>query len=141
MAEAKTQPTKVPFKRFLETVDDARRDDCRRLADMMQAATGAPPVIWGDSLVGFGQYRYVYASGRTGDWPVVGFSPRKNDLTLYLTAGFEGSDAILARLGKHKTSKACLYIKRLSDVDQDALQDLIAKNVEETLKRQDAASR
>ena len=141
MAEAKTQPTKVPFKRFLETVDDARRDDCRRLVDMMQAATGAPPVIWGDSLVGFGQYRYVYASGRTGDWPVVGFSPRKSDLTLYLTSGFEGSEAILARLGKHKASKACLYIKRLSDVDQDALQDLIAKNVEETLKRQDAASR
>ena len=140
MAEAKTQPTKVPFKRFLETVDEARRDDCRRLADMMQAATGAPPVIWGDSLVGFGQYRYVYASGRTGDWPVVGFSPRKSDLTLYLTSGFEGSEAILARLGKHKASKACLYIKRLSDVDEDALQELIATNVEATLKRQDPAS-
>lgn len=134
MSEPKTVPTKVPFARFLATVDEARREDCRRLAEMMEAAAGAPPVLWGDSIVGFGTYRYVYASGRTGDWPLVGFSPRKNDLTLYLSCGFAGREALLARLGRHKTSKACLYLKRLADVDLDVLRELIAASVADTRK-------
>lgn len=135
MSEPKTVPTKVPFARFLATVDEARREDCRRLAEMMEAAAGAPPVLWGDSIVGFGTYCYVYASGRTGDWPLVGFSPRKNDLTLYLSCcGFAGHEALLARLGRHKTSKACLYLKRLADVDLDVLRDLIAVSVAEARK-------
>lgn len=134
MSEPKTVPTKVPFARFLATVDEARREDCRRLAEMMEAAAGAPPVLWGDSIVGFGTYRYVYASGRTGDWPLVGFSPRKNDLTLYLSCGFAGRETLLAKLGRHKTSKACLYLKRLADVDMDVLRELIAVSVADARK-------
>lgn len=130
MSELKTQATTQPVAEFLATVSDPdRRADCLAVAAMMEAATGEQPVMWGGSIVGFGRYRYHYASGRSGDWMIVGFSPRKNDLTLYLMPGFDGQQERLARLGKHKTGKACLYLKRLADVDRDTLQEMIDASV------------
>jgi hypothetical protein len=131
MAENKTQPTNASVADFLAAVPDpVRREDCRRVAAMMQAAAGAPPVMWGAAIVGFGAYRYTYASGRTGDWPVIGFSPRKNDLTLYLMPGFEQHADRLAKLGRHKTGKSCLYLKKLADVDLAVLDELITWSVQ-----------
>ncbi len=136
MAEAKTQPTKASVAAFLATIPDAeRRRDCKLVAKLMQEATGARPVLWGTSIVGFGTYRYKYASGREGDWPVTAFSPRKNDLTLYIMPGFDDNADLLARLGKHKTGKSCLYLKRLSDVDLAVLQEIIEKSVAAMAKK------
>ena len=130
MAEAKTQPTAVTLDEFLTTsVDPTRHADCRAIAAMMQDATGEPPVMWG-KIVGFGRYEMQYASGGTGEWPIVGFAARKTDLTLYITPGFDRLDALLARLGKHKTAKVCLYIKRLADVDVVVLKAIIDGSVE-----------
>lgn len=130
MAEAKTQPTKASVAAFLAAIpDEQRRKDCRLVAKLMQDATGAKPVMWGTSIVGFGTYRYRYASGREGDWPVTAFSPRKNDLVLYIMPGFERYADLLASLGRHKAGKSCLYLKRLSDVNLDALQQIIGKSV------------
>ena len=130
MAEAKTQPTNEPVADFLgRLADPQRRADCEAVLALMQRATGVAPVMWGAGIVGFGRYRYAYASGRTGDWPVIGFSPRKNDLTLYLMPGFDGKEALLEKLGKHKTSVSCLYLKRLSDVDLPTLEKLIDASV------------
>lgn len=126
----KTVPTKASVKAFIAGVDDAeRRADCEALVKMMEKATGEKAVMWGDAIVGFGTYRYQYASGTTGDWPVAAFSPRKNDLTVYLMPGFEAQSGLLARLGKHKTGKVCLYLKRLADVDLAVLQELIDHSV------------
>jgi Domain of unknown function (DU1801) len=126
----KTVPTKASVKAFIAAVDDpARRADCQALVKMMEKATGEKAVMWGEAIVGFGTYRYQYASGTTGDWPVVAFSPRKNDLTVYLMPGFEAQATLLARLGKHKTGKVCLYLKRLADIDLAVLQALIDQSV------------
>jgi hypothetical protein len=131
MAELKTRPTTVDVDDFIDTVaDEGRRDDCRALVTMMKEATKAEPTMWGSSIIGFGRYRYKYASGHEGEWPIIGFSPRKNDLTLYLMQGFEQHEELMQRLGKHKTSKACLYIKKLEQVDQDVLKELINWSVE-----------
>lgn len=130
MSEAKTQPTATSLAEFLTTIDPARHADCMTLARLMERASGEKAVMWGPAIVGFGRYRYRYASGREGDWPIIGFSPRKNDLTLYLVRGLDGEDALLARFGKHKTSKACIYVKSLRDVDTDALNELIVRSVE-----------
>ena len=129
MTEAKTKATTVTFDQFLATsVDPTRHGDCRALAAMMQAATGEVPVMWG-AIVGFGRYRYQYESGREGEWPVVGFAPRKTDLTLYIVPGFDRFDALLGKLGKHKTGKVCLYIKRLADIDVKVLSAIIDDSV------------
>jgi hypothetical protein len=129
--EAKTQPTNQDPVAFLDRIEDPqRRADCHAVLAMMQKATGAPPVMWGAAIIGFGCYRYKYASGHSGEWPVIGFSPRKNDLTLYLMPGFETQGALMAKLGKHKTGKSCLYLKRLSDVDRPTLETLIANSVQ-----------
>ena len=98
---------------------------------MMEEITGTKPQMWGPSIVGFGTWRYKYASGREGDWPVAAFSPRKQDLTLYLTPGFEKYDELLDQLGKHKTGKSCLYIKRLSDIHVPTLKKLIKASVKD----------
>lgn len=128
--ENKTQATEASVDAFLDAIaDPQRRDDCRHVRALMEAATGAPAVMWGPSIVGFGRYLYRYASGREGEWPVIGFSPRKNDLTLYLMPGFEAQAALMAKLGKHKTGKSCLYLKRLADVDQAVLEELITRSV------------
>jgi hypothetical protein len=129
MTEPKTRPTGASVDDFLAAAPANRRDDARLISQMMAEITGEPPVMWGPSIVGFGTYRYAYASGRTGDWPVVGFSPRKASLVLYVSRDFQGADELLARLGRHEVSQACLYVKRLSDLDLDVLRELITRGV------------
>jgi hypothetical protein len=130
MSEPKTKPTSASIDAFIAAVEDeTRRADCLSVAGLMSRITGKPPVLWGSSIIGFDSYHYVYASGRTGDWPIVGFSPRKNDLTLYIMAGFDRYDDLMRRLGKHKTGKSCLYLKTLRDVDADVLEELIRESV------------
>lgn len=131
MAENKTQANDGDVDSFVNSIADARlREDCRTVMALMRAATDASPRMWGASIVGFGSYHYRYASGREGDSFFVGFSPRKQNLTLYLSYGFAEQADLLSRLGKHTTGKACLYIKRLSDIDQAVLRELIAQSVE-----------
>ena len=126
MAELKTKKNDRSVQVFLNAVEDPKqRKDCKRLSKLMREVTGARPSMWGDSIVGFGSYHYKYASGREGDWPVAGFSPRKNSLSLYLTCDLSTVQSILKRLGTHKTGVGCLYIKRLSDVNEDVLRELI----------------
>lgn len=128
--EPKTQPTNVSLEDFIATVlEPERRKDCEALVRLMQAATGEKGCMWGTSIVGFGTYRYEYASGGGGAWPIVGFSPRKNDLTLYIMPGFEAFEALLAKLGKHKTGKSCLYVKRLSELDTAVLEQIVRGSV------------
>jgi hypothetical protein len=136
VAENKTKPTTGSVPAFLDAcADEARRADARALAMLMQKVTGKEPAMWGPSIVGFDQYHYVYASGREGDMPVVGFSPRKAANVLYGMTGFDGADALLARLGKHSTGKGCLYIKKLADVDRKVLETLVERAVAETKAR------
>jgi hypothetical protein len=138
MAEAKTKPTDVSVKDFLSGVsDDDRRADCVEVAKIMEEITGERPKMWGPSIVGFGSYHYKYDSGREGDWPLTGFSPRKKDLTLYLMMGFEKHSELMEKLGKHSVGKSCLYIKRLSDIHVPTLKKLIkisVKDLEEYTK-------
>lgn len=126
-AEIKTRPTEVSIEAFLDTIaDPGRREDARAVRAMMTRVTGKPAAMWGPSIVGFGSYHYRYDSGHKGTMCRLGFSPRKAELVLYVLTGSEGQDALLARLGKHKTGKSCLYIKRLSDVDEGVLEELTA---------------
>ena len=130
MAEPKTKPTTASVKEFLNQISDKeRRDDCFTVAKMMEEITGDKPTMWGPSIVGFGTFHYKYASGREGDWPVAAFSPRKRDLTLYLTPGFERHTEMMQKLGKHSTGKSCLYIKSLKDVDTKVLEQLVRASV------------
>lgn len=123
----KTRPGVEDVGAFLDAIPDpGRRKDCQDLLELMQRLSGAPPRLWGGSMVGFGSYHYRYDSGREGDWFQIGFAPRKNDLTLYLMSGFEARPDLMARLGKHKTGKSCLYIKHLSDIDANVLEELAA---------------
>lgn len=141
MAKAKTKPTKASVTQFLNKIPDAtRREDCFAIARMMEEITGNKPLMWGPSIVGFGTYHYKYASGHVGDWPVAAFSPRKQDLTVYLMIGFEKYDQLLTQLGKHRKSKSCLYIKRLSDIHVPTLRKLIKASVKD-LKAYTAAAR
>jgi hypothetical protein len=136
MAENKTKPTSLSVPAFLDAcTDEARRTDAKALAKLMQKVTGNEPAMWGPSIVGFDSYHYMYESGRQGDMPVVGFSPRKAANVLYGAIGFVGADALLAKLGKHTTGKGCLYIKKLADVDMKVLEALVEKAVAETRAR------
>ncbi|HOX24357.1 MAG TPA: DUF1801 domain-containing protein [Candidatus Krumholzibacteria bacterium] len=138
MAELKTRPGDGDVESFLAGVPgDSRREDCRAVLAIMQRITGQPPVLWGGSIVGFGRYRYRYASGREGDWFLTGFSPRKNDLTLYIMTGFAAYDELLAGLGKFRTGKACLYVKRLADLHLPTLERLIEQSVAHLARGQD----
>jgi hypothetical protein len=129
MADLVTKPTGADVATFLDSVEDPkRRQDAMALLEMMRRATGHEPRMWGPSIVGFGDYHYTYASGREGDWFLAGFSPRKQALTLYIVSGFEGYDALLERLGPHKTGKSCLYVKRLADVDGAVLEELVRRS-------------
>lgn len=131
MSEPKTKPTGESVTAFLDRVeDDRKREDAYAVMELMREVTGEEPQMWGDSIVGFGSYRYRYASGREGDWPLTGFSPRKQNLTLYINSGFEEYDDLMQQLGKHKTGKSCLYIKRLSDLDLDVLRQLVRESVQ-----------
>ena len=129
MGEPKTRPTTASVADFLALQPDARRADCEEIEAMMQAATGEPAVMWGSAIVGYGRYLAPRADGSAYPWPVIGFSPRKQALVLYLMADFDQQEALLAKLGKHSTSKACLYIKRLSDVDVGVLKKMIERSV------------
>lgn len=127
----KTVPTDASVAAFLEAVPDERkRADAFALLDLMREATGQEPRMWGPSIVGFGTYHYRYDSGREGDMFLAGFSPRKSALTLYIMAGFDEYEDLMARLGKHSTGKACLYVKRLSDVDLPTLAELVRRSAE-----------
>ena len=130
MSELKTKPTARSVEAFLQTVDPARREDCRTLVRIMKKATGDQPTMWGPAIVGFGSYHYKYDSGREGDWFIAGFAPRKADLTLYIMPGVDDFRPLLARLGPHKTGKSCLYIKRLAEVDLAVLEDIVSASVE-----------
>jgi hypothetical protein len=131
MAELKTKKTKASVAAFLDQIsDEQRRKDCQRILKIMKEATGEQPRMWGSSIVGFGTYKYRYASGHKGEWPIIGFSPRKNDLTLYIMPGFADYTELMAKLGKHKTGKSCLYIKKLDDVELPVLKKLITKSVD-----------
>jgi hypothetical protein len=126
MAEMKTTKNSASVADFLASVaDPRRRADAEAACALMAEVTGERPTMWGSSIVGFGTYHYRYATGREGDWPAVGLSPRKQALTVYVSAGFDRYEELLGRLGPHSTGKSCLYIKRLADVDQQALRDLI----------------
>lgn len=132
MAELKTKETDASVESFLNAVaDDKRRQDCFTVLAIMQTASGAPPKMWGTSIIGFGNTHYKYASGREGDWFLTGFSPRKQDLTVYIGGGLDRYADILQRLGKHKTGKGCLYIKKLDDIDLAALEQLVAQSVQD----------
>ena len=139
MAELKTQRNAASVEKFLNAVEnEQRRADCFELLKLMQKITGEKPAMWGPSIVGFGSYHYVYASGHEGDWPLVGFAPRKQDLTLYIMAGFPRFESLMQKLGKHKTGKSCLYLKRLDDVDRKVFAQVIEGSVEYMRKRSKA---
>ena len=127
----KTIATDQDAREFINTVEnETKRRDSLELLKMMAEITDQPAVMWGSSLIGFGNYHYKYASGREGDFFLTGFSPRKQALTIYIMPGFSSYDKIMAKLGKYKTGKSCLYVKKLDDIDRDLLRDLISKSVE-----------
>jgi hypothetical protein len=133
MAELKTQVTKASVDKFLQGIrDEKKRADCYEILKIMKKATKAEPKLWGPSIIGFGDYRYKYASGRENDWFITGFSPRVLNLTLYMTGGFDGE--VLKKLGKYKTGKGCLYINKMEDVDTKVLSELITKSVKNLSK-------
>ena len=135
MSDLKTQRNDGDVRSYLEAVaNPRRREDSLVMLELMSAITGEPPAMWGSSIVGFGSYRYRYASGREGDWFLTGFAPRKQALTLYIMPGFDRYAALLAKLGKYKTGKSCLYVNKLDDVNLEALKALIAASVE-TMRR------
>ncbi len=136
MAEAKTKQNDLSVDAYLEAISDvARRQDCRELIKLMSAVTKCEPKMWGTGIVGFGSYHYKYASGHEGDSCLTGFGSRKGDISIYLMCGVEGLEALLAKLGKHKMAKACLYVRRLSDIDLPILRQLVQRSVAEVKQR------
>src|SRR5271167_4904280 len=137
MAENKTKPTTIGVAAFIDDIaDPTRRTDAKALVKLMQGVSGEKPRMWGPSIVGFGSCHYKYESGREGDMPLVGFSPRKTASVLYGAIGFAGAEKLLAQLGKHTMGKGCLYIKKLADVDQKVLETLVVKSVAAKRARQ-----
>ena len=142
MAELKTNPSDISVEALLDAIpDETRRSDCRTIAKLMEKLTGSKPQLWGASIVGFGTYHYRYASGREGDWFITGFAPRKNDLTLYILSGFTRFEDLMSRLGRHKTGKSCLYIRRLEDIDMKVLEELIRESVDHVRQNNASSSR
>lgn len=136
MAELKTKVNNASVKDFLNSIENEQiRQDCFEISKMMEAATKAKPKMWGASIIGFGSYHYIGKGGREGDWMLTGFSPRKQNLTLYLMGGFDAEKNLLEKLGKYKTSVGCLYIKKLDDVDKKVLKALVTASVKK-MKRQ-----
>jgi hypothetical protein len=130
MADNKTQPSKVSVAAFIDALpDQTKRSDAKQLVKLMQSATGEKPTMWGPSIIGFGSYHYKYDSGREGDMPLIGFSPRKAATVLYGLTGVSSSGPLLAKLGRHTTGKGCLYIKKFTDVDHNVLEALMIKSV------------
>lgn len=136
MAENKTKPTKNSVFAFLDKIQDKQlRDDCYSILSMMQKASKSEPVMWGSAIVGFGKHHYVYESGREGDTVIMGFSPRKQNISIYFMGGVGSVEAELAKLGKYKSGKGCLYVKTLSDVNTDVLGKIFAKAYKEGQRR------
>ena len=136
MAENKTKPTKSSVTAFLNKIKDRQvRDDCFAILDLMQNASKCDPVMWGSAIIGFGTYHYVYESGREGDTIVIGFSPRKQNISIYLMGGLKNVEDELSKLGDYKTGKGCLYIKSLSDVNIKVLKKIITKAFKESTKK------
>lgn len=133
MAEIQTKLNDASVEDFLNKVEnEQKRKDSFELIKMMQQATKEEPKMWGPAIIGFGSYHYKYESGREGDMPIIGFSPRKQSLTLYVGLGDDSENPLLKKLGKYTTSKACLYIKKLADVDRTVLQKLINESAKTT---------
>lgn len=131
-AELKTKKTEASVEDFVDGIEtESVRDDCRQIIELMQKATDDKPKMWGAAIIGFGSRPLKYASGRELDWMKVGFSPRKQNLTLYLNLGTGWDENLLSKLGKHKVGKGCLYVKRLSDIDLEILNQLIQESVEQ----------
>lgn len=134
MTDLKTKPHDGSVLDFLNAVEHkTRREDAFKVLELFKRITNDPPVMWGDSIVGFGQYHYKYDSGRTGDWIIAGFSPRKAHQVIYLmgcyhSGGFDGQKELFAKLGKHKMGAACLHINKLADIDIDVLEDIIDRS-------------
>jgi hypothetical protein len=132
MAENKTKPTVASVTAFLNKVQDTQiRNDCFAILKIVQTVSKKEPVMWGSSIIGFGTYHYVYESGREGDMPLIGFSPRKQNITIYMKGGLNKVKDELSNLGKHKTGKGCLYIKSLSDVNRTVLKNILTKAFKE----------
>ena len=130
MAELKTKKTTASVSAFLNGIEDPqKRKDAKAVAKLMKEITGEPARMWGESMVGYGSYHYKYASGREGNWFLTGFSPRKQALTLYIMSGFTQYEGLLDKLGKFKTGKACLYVKKLDDLHLPTLKQLIQRSV------------
>ena len=130
MADLKTKKNDQSVEEYLNGVEDeVKRSTCLAIAEIMTDVTGAKPTMWGDSIVGFGDYHFKYASGREGDWFLTGFAPRKRNVTLYIMSGFDEYEDMLEGLGKYKTGKSCLYINKLEDIDSDVLRELIEQSV------------
>ena len=129
MADLKTRKNDADVEAFLGGIENARRrEDCRAVVELMADVTGEPPVMWGASIIGFGNYHYRYASGREGDWMATGVSPRKQSLTLYIMTGFARHEELMQKLGRYTTGKSCLYIKKLEDVDLGVLRELVRES-------------
>jgi len=136
MAELQTKPTKASVTDFINEIeDDQIRKDCKAIAALMSKATKSKPTMWGPDIVGFGSYRYKYASGREGDWMLTAFAPRKKNITLYIMPGFEGQAALMKRLGPHSGGMSCVHIKRLSDLHLPTLKKLIELSVKKLKER------
>ncbi len=136
MSELKTKKNNLSVRAFLDAIeDDAKRKDAKAVAKLLRAVTGKTAKMWGTSIVGYDSYHYEYASGRSGDWPIIGFSPRKTALTLYVMPGFSKYSKLMAKLGKYKTGKGCLYIKKLDDIDLDVLRQLAEVSVADMRKK------
>ena len=132
MSDQKTLPTSVNVEEYIQAIpDQTRREDCQKLLGLMAEITSKPAILWGPSIIGFDEYRYHYASGRQGIWMRIGFAHRVGDISLYSIATFPGSEEFLARLGKYKMGKGCLYIKRLADVNLDVLKEMIQLGYQE----------
>jgi len=134
--EAKTKQTEVSVESYLDAIaDKSVREDCKTLIRLMQKVSGHPPKMWGAGIIGFGSYHYKYDSGHEGDICIVGFSPRKQNLTLYVLAGAPGQNDLLQKLGKHKAGKGCLYVKKLEDIDMGVLETLISGGIDHVKKK------
>ncbi len=135
MAELKTRQTDQSVIAFLNGInDEKKRRDSFTILELMQQITGSEPKMWGSSIIGFGNYHYKYASGREGDWFLTGFSPRAQNITVYIMSGFPQYQELMDRLGKFKTGKACLYIKKIEDIDMNTLRDLVQRSVDYLIK-------
>lgn len=131
MTKMKTTPTDKNTLNFLNTIEnDGKREEAKTIMNLMKKVTGENPKMWGDSIVGFGSYHYKYESGREGDWFLTGFSPRKQNFSIYIMAGFSNYENLMEKLGSYKTGKSCLYVKRLNDIDLNVLTELIRESVQ-----------